>query len=100
MARTSGWLAGLKAANAWYQAARWSGAWWLGSGPIGSPGWSYPYISRYAAMGAALRSQSWRAAGLAGTGPRAWMAQAGVVWAVCWPRRRVRSSIIAAICVR
>ena len=40
MARTSGWPAGPRAANAWCQAARWSGAWWLGSGPIGSSGWS------------------------------------------------------------
>jgi hypothetical protein len=82
------------------QAARWSGVRWLGSGPIGSPGWSYPYISRYAAMGAAFSVQCWRAAGSAGTGPRAVMAQVGEVWAVCSPSRRVRSSIRAAMPVR
>src|SRR2546423_8949449 len=76
MARMSGWLAGLKAAKAWCQAARWSGAWWLGSGPIGSPGWSYPYISRYAAIEAALSSQCRRAAESAGTAPRAGVGQA------------------------
>jgi hypothetical protein len=36
----------------------------------------------------------------AGTGPRAVTAHAGPVWAACWPRRWVRSSIMAAISAR
>ena len=54
----------------------------------------------FAAMEAALRTQSWRVAASADTWPSAVMAQAGAVRAVCWPSRRVRSSIIAAMPVR
>ena len=77
MPRTSGPSAGPRAARAWCQAARASGAAATGSGPIGSAGSSWPDSSRQAPMAAARFCQSSRSSGWAGTGPSAAVAQAG-----------------------